>query len=190
MAPFARIVSDKRLVLVPLVILAIANLVMLALVIGPLASRVETLEARATTSALAVTAAERDVQTARALATGKSQAVTDLAVFYREVLPPDHPQARRLTYLRLAQLARTANLDFDRRTFAEDQPRDARLTRVDMTMTVAGTYRDLRRFLHAVETGEDFVVIRGIAVARRDEGQGLLDASLDLSTYYGPADGN
>jgi Tfp pilus assembly protein PilO len=189
MVPVARLLAEKRLLLVPMGLLAIINVVMLGLVIGPLSARVQTLETRATAALLAVTVADRDLQAARALAAGRSQATTDLARFYREVLPPDHPNARRLTYLRLAELARAANLEFDRRTFAQDQPRDARLTRVDMTMTVIGGYRDLRRFLHAAETSEDFIVIRGVSVARKDQESSLLEATLDLSTYYGPADG-
>ncbi len=189
MVPARRLFADKRLILVPMTVLAIVNLVMLGLVIGPLAARVRTLESRATAATAAVATAERDLQTARALASGKSKAATDLELFYREVLPADHVEARRLTYLRLAELARASNLEFDRRSFAQDHPRDARLTRVDLSMTVLGSYRDLREFLHAAETGEDFVVIRGLTVARKDLRSNQLEATLDLSTYYGPGDG-
>ena len=50
MVPTARIVADRRLVVLVLALLAIANFVGLALVVGPIRSRVRTLAQRATTA--------------------------------------------------------------------------------------------------------------------------------------------
>lgn len=187
--PFKRIVFDARFVVVPLALLALANLVMIGLVLGPLASRVHTLEARAASAMQAAATAQRDLTQARALATGKTQAAIDLERFYHDVLPVDQPSARRLTYVRLADVARNAGLDFDRRAFTQDRPKDARLVRADLAMAVRGRYRNLRQFFEAVETGDDFVVIRSVSVGQVAENPGLLEAVLGLSTFYKAPDG-
>jgi Tfp pilus assembly protein PilO len=184
MAPLTRVLADKRLVVVPLAVLALANLVMLGLVLGPLGARVRTLEARAAAATQGAAAAQRDLEQARALASGKSQATTDLQTFYNEVLPADQAGARRVTFLRMAQVARDAGLDFDRRAFAQEQPRGANLVRVDLSMVVTGRYSQLRRFFHAVESGPDFVVIRSVNVGQAGDTPGELEATLELSTYY------
>ena len=185
----ARVMTDKRLVLVPIVVLALVNLVMLGLVLGPLGGRVGTLEARATAATIAAADAQRELDQARALSTGKSQATDDLQQFYTDVLPEDQASARRLTFLRLAQLARGAGLDFDRRAFTQDQQQDAHLVRADLSMVVRGRYPELRRFMHAVESGDDFVVIRGLTVTQSSDTPGVLDATLSISTYYRAPDG-
>lgn len=185
----ARVLSEKRLVVVPLVVLALVNLVMLGLVLGPLGGRVGTLEARATAATIAAADAQREQDEARALSTGKSQATDDLQQFYSDVLPEDQASARRLTFLQLAQLARGAGLDFDRRAFTQDRPKDAHLIRADLSMVVRGRYPELRRFMHAVEAGDDFVVIRGLTVSQSTDTPGMLEATLSISTYYRAADG-
>ena len=189
MTPLSRIFADTRLAAVPLAILAVANLVMLGLVLGPLAGRVQTLEQRATTAALDAQAAQRDLDQARALAVGKTRATDDLQTFYTQVLPVGQSEARRLTFLRLAQVARGAGLDYDRRSFAQESERDARLIRMDMAMVVRGRYDQLRRFFHDVEAGEDFVVIRGVTVGQKSETPGELEATLQISTFYKAPDG-
>lgn len=189
MVPVSRILTDKRFVVAPLALLAVVNLVMLGLVLGPLASRVQTLEARASNATVSAVAAQRELEQARALATGKTQAGEDLQTFYQDVLPPDQSSARRLTFSRLAQLARGAGLDFDRRAFAQEQEKDARLVRVDMSMVVRGRYSQLRQFFHAVEAGEDFVVLRSVNVGQATDTPGVIEATLDISTYYKAPDG-
>lgn len=190
MVPVRRVLTDKRLVVVPLALLAVVNIVMLGLVLGPLGGRVRTLEARAAAATQGAAAASRDLAQARALATGKLQATTDLQTFYDQVLPTDQAAARRVTFLRMAQMARDAGLDFDRRAFAQEQPKGAHLVRVDLAMIVRGRYAQLRRFFHAVESGQDFVVLRSVNVGQATDTPGLLEATLELSTYYRAPDGD
>ncbi len=187
--PFRRIASDKRLWVAPLAILAVIDLVLIGLVLGPLAARVRGLETRANAATVAAAAAQRELDAARALSTGTQQAAGDLERFYTEILPADQASARRLTFLHLGQLAHTSGLDYDRRAFTQAQERDGRLIRVDQTLVVRGRYDALREFLHAVEAGDDFVVVRSINVARADDATGELEAALAVSTYYRAADG-
>lgn len=187
--PLQRIAADKRLWVAPLAVLGVVVLVLIGLVLGPLAARVRGLESRAHAAVVASATAQRELDQARALSVGQVQAAGDIERFYTDILPADQASARRLTLLRLAQIARASGLDYDRRAFAHEQDRDGRLVRVDQTLVVRGRYDALREFLHAVEAGDDFVVVRSITVAPAGETPGELEAALGISTYYRAPDG-
>ncbi len=190
MVPTARILADRRLLVSVLGLLAVVNVVGLAIVFGPLRSRVHTLTTRATAASLAASTAARELATARQTATGSERAATDLQRFYAEILPANQPAARQVTYVRLAQIARESNLEYEQRTFSQDEPeREGVLSRATLTMDVFGTYRDLRRFIHRLETGDEFVVIRQLSVRQGDAAGDPLQAALTLSTYFKASDG-
>lgn len=189
MVPTARILADRRLLVSVLAVLAVANFIGLAMVVGPIRSRVQTLTQRATAASLAVTTATRDLAAARQTSAGSVQAVTDLQRFYGQILPANQPAARQVTLVRLARLARESNLSYDRRAFAQDPPdKDGVLARATLTMSVFGSYRDLRQFLYSLETGSDFVVVRQVSVVQGDPKEPL-EAALVLSTYFKATDG-
>lgn len=192
MVSTARILADRRLIISVLGVLAAANLVALALVLGPLRSRVQTLTQRAGTASLGAVTAARELTQAKQTASGSLKAVGDLDRFYTQILPADQPAARQMTFVRVAQLAREHGLEYDQRTFGQEEPGrtdEGVLTRATLTMSVFGSYRDLRRFLYALETGDDFIVIRDVAVSRSDEPNAPLEAGLTLSTYFKGGDG-
>ena len=190
MVSTSRILADRRLLVSVLAMLAVANLAGLIIVFGPLRVRVRTLTTRATAASLAASTAARELTVARQTATGSHKAVTDLDRFYTKVLPPTQPAARQMTFVRLAQLACDANLSYDQRSFTREKAdRDDVLTRATLTMSVFGTYRDLRQFLYRLESGEDFVVIRDVGLVRGDAAGDPLEAALTLSTFYKAPDG-
>jgi Tfp pilus assembly protein PilO len=101
------------------------------------------------------------------------------------VLPRDLTSARRLTHLRLAQLARQSNLFYGHvSTKEEQQKRDTTLTRMTIEMKLAGSYADMRTFIHEVESSPDFVVVDDLALNEGTEEQGTLEVTLRMSTYY------
>jgi hypothetical protein len=51
-------------------------------------------------------------------------------------------------------------------------------------MTLRGNYEDIRRFIHQVENGTDFIVIDSIALRQGEEAGAPLTLALSLSTYY------
>lgn len=190
MVSVSRILADRRLLVLTLVVIGVANVIGLGLVIGPMRSRVQGLTQRATAASLAATTAARDLVAARETSQGSVTAVEDLKRFYAEILPESQPAARQVTFVRLAQLARESNLTYDRRSFDQSAPdRDGTLTRATLSMSVFGSYRDLRQFLYALESGEDFVVIRDLRVMQSDDPGKPLEAALTLSTYYKASDG-
>ena len=126
--------------------------------------------------------AQRRAQAAGTL-TGKDRAAAELATFYQDVLPSDLAGARRLTHLRLAQLARESNLKFVRATFVPVLERNRTLTQLKIEMSLSGSYRDMRAFIHELETAPEFVVIDNIELGQGADG-GPLSVTLQLSTYY------
>jgi Tfp pilus assembly protein PilO len=179
-----RIVIEKRRIVLPILIALIANAVAYALVVYPLASLVAGGEARAAAAAAALKAAERDQTTAAATVAGKARAEQELAKFYTDVLPRDLGAAGRVMYLQLAQLARECSLRYTRRALETEPVRQSRLATLTMTMTLEGTYQDIRRFIYRIETGAPFVVIDNVALGQGREPNGPLALTLVLSTFY------
>ncbi len=185
MVSTSRILADHRVLVSVLALLGIVSLVGLGMVIGPIRSRVQTLTQRSTVASLAASTAARELADARQTSAGTEQAVADLQRFHAGVLPVSQAAARQVTFVRLAQLAREADLSYDHRTFDQEDPdKEGVLTRATLTMSVFGTYRNLRRFLYALETGPDFVVIREVGVVQSDDPGEPLEAALTLSTYF------
>ena len=70
---------------------------------------------RAEASAQSLREAMADLKDAEATRDGQSQASADLDRFYASVLPSDLPTARRMTHLKLSQLARAHDVEFQER---------------------------------------------------------------------------
>jgi Tfp pilus assembly protein PilO len=186
MTSLSRIVRERRAVLLPLVVLALVNVGLFAFAVYPLSLRASSLEREAESASRVRLMAGRDLAAARNVATGRERADRDLREFYRDVLPPDLAGARRITYARLAQMAREAGLRYDRRRYETDSgEKGATLERLGITMTLEGDYAGVRSFIHALETAPEFVVIEGVSLAERPQGEDVtLTLDLALATYY------
>ncbi len=178
-----RAMSEHRRVVLPLVIALGINVVVFAAGVYPLSQRVANIEQRDRTAEEQLLAAQRDHAQAAGTLSGKDRAATELASFYKDVLPSDLAGARRLTHLRLAQLARESNLKFLRASFEPVAERNRTLTRLKIEMALSGTYTDMRAFIHQLETSPEFVVIDNVELGEGAEG-GPLSVTLHLSTYY------
>lgn len=181
--PLQRIVREHRRVIVPLAIVFGINVVVYAALVYPLAQRVANIEQRDRTAEDQLRGAQRDFSQANGTLTGKDRATAELATFYKDVLPPDLAGARRLTHLRLAQLARDANLQFVRATFESVPPKDGTLAQLKIEMALSGSYTNVRAFIHQLETAPEFVVIDNIELGQGADA-GPLAVTLHLSTYY------
>jgi Tfp pilus assembly protein PilO len=185
-----RVMREHRRVVVPLAIALGVNIVLYAAVVYPLAQRVANIEQRDRTAEEQLQAAQREHAQAAGTLTGKDRAAAELATFYKDVLPTDLAGARRLTHLRLAQLARESNLKFLHASFEPVAERNRTLTRLKIEMVLSGSYADMRAFIHQLETSPEFVVIDNVELGEGAEG-GPLSVTLHLSTYYREsADGN
>jgi Tfp pilus assembly protein PilO len=181
-----RIYREKRRLILPLAVLAVANLAALLLLVYPLSRRVAATEQRAHDSATRLLRASQEYRAVRATLEGRERTDKQLERFYAEVLPKDQTAARRITYLKLAQLARDADLLYERRSFdTNTDDKKSELTEMEIEVPLQGEYADMRRFIHTLETAPEFLVIRGVQLAKSsDEKSSALTLTLHLTTYY------
>jgi Tfp pilus assembly protein PilO len=184
-AALARIFAEKRSWLVPLAIALLANVAVYVLAVYPLSIKVRGAEARARAAAAELTAARNDQASAQAAHTARDRATAALSSFYSDVLPRDLTGARRVTYLRVAQLAQKLGLQAVHRTYAPEKPvRDSSLGKLRTDMTFAGDYDEIRQFIYDLEAAPEFVVIEDMTLAEGAESGAPLMLTLSLSTYY------
>ena len=179
-----RILGEKRRLILPIAIVLAANVAIFAAAVVPLTRRVASAADRAALAAETLGQARARHEAAKALVSGLGRADDELHRFYRDVLPGDWTAARRITYLRLVQLAREHGLQ-PARTGSEPQAnKDSALARLQMTMQLTGDYASIRRFIYDLETAPEFVVIENVALAQGSEANAPLVLTIEVSTYY------
>jgi Tfp pilus assembly protein PilO len=179
-----QIFGDYRRLILALAVVAIVNMAVDALVIYPLSLKVGSSERRAATVTEQLHAAQKDSDGVHATLAKTGQAESDLARFYKDVLPADISGARRLTYARLASMASEHNLTIVQRSYALDDSYKGRLERLQIEMSINGEYPDIRDFIYAVETAPEFVVIENVGVTEGARAQSGLTVALRLATYF------
>ena len=182
--PLRRIFDEKRRLMLPVLAGLALNILLYVGVVYPLGARVRSTEARALAAAQALLDAEREHASARGIAEGRDRTDAALKAFYKDVLPPNMAQARQATFLRLTQLAEQHNLQHSRRDTAVEGGKGASVDRMRITMSLQGSYEDIRRFIYQVESGTDFIVIDTVALRQGAESGSPLTLDLTLSTYY------
>lgn len=190
MTDVARIATEKRRILVPVVLLVLANILLYAVVVFPLGRQVASAEDQARAEQLQVRRSRTDLSNAKASVTGKQQADAALQKFYKDVLPGDGSEARRITFTRLQQLAQQSNVRLGSGANSVSHVKNSTLSKLTTTYTLAGDYRDVRKFIYALETMPEFVILENINLntsgntpAGDTQDRGLA-MSLDIATYY------
>jgi Tfp pilus assembly protein PilO len=183
-----RVMAEKRRLIVPLALAAIANVLLYAVVVFPLGHQVKSAEADARVQREELNRARLDYQSAKATVTGKQQADAALQKFYKDVLPSDQGIARRLTYTRLDQLAKQANVKLEHGTNLVKQEKGSKLSKLTTSYTLTGDYRDVRRFIYSLETAPEFIVLEnvGLSAATGDQQpqNRSLAMNLEIATYF------
>jgi hypothetical protein len=193
MIPLRRVFEEKRRLIMPLLIALLANVALYAFAVYPLERRAAGARQRAENARNARLNGERELAAAKGTIEGTDRADQELKKFYQEVLPRSQAAARRVTYLRLARLAREAELGPGHTArFEPIEIRDSRLTRLRTTLDLQGSYRAIRRFIYLLETSPEFMIIENVSLSQAGAGDdGGLQVTLELSTYYsGPASGS
>jgi len=180
----SRVIADHRRWLVPAGAILAINVAVLVLVVMPLGQSVQSGEARAGVSAQALREATADLADAEATRDGQGQASQDLERFYRDVLPGDFTTARRITHVKLAQLARSHDVTLERGTATPQTLRDSVLERLQVNYSLTGDWDDVRQLIYDIETGADFIVIDNVGLSEGVDANAGLSLVLDLSTYY------
>jgi hypothetical protein len=186
-----RIFAEKRRLIVPLAIAIVANVLLYALVVYPLAVRSAGAADRAAAAAQQRLAAERELQVARGLITGKAQAEEELDAFYKKVLPTNVAAARSLTYVPVVEIARRNDVNYLSRAYEDPEdvhPEDSRrlgvsLKRLTTRVVLQGDYESIRAFVYELEQAPQFVVIDQVTLLEAEEGNPVT-LTVTLSTFY------
>lgn len=184
MSLLGRVIVEKRAVLVPIAVAIAGNLAAYGILVYPLQGRVSSGETRVFAAAGAQRLAEQDLAGARATQAGKQTAEVQLQKFYHQVLPGTPGDARKAAYLRLAQLGAESNLRYQRQTAEAAPEKNSPLTKLHLILVLDGSYQDVRRFIHAVETAPEFLVIDNMVLTVRNEPNAPLVLTLAISTYF------
>jgi Tfp pilus assembly protein PilO len=180
-----RVLAEKRRLILPIVVVLVVNIALFAIVLYPLSKKVAGSEDQARAASAALTSAKRDYDAARATVKGKGQADQELQKFYTDVLPPDLSAARRATFLRIEQLAQRSNLRLERETTSDPKPlRDSQLVKFTYRASLSGEYRNIRRFIHELETAPEFLVLENVELTQSEIENRGLNVSVDIATYY------
>jgi hypothetical protein len=181
-----RIMAEKRRLIVPLMLAIVANVLLYALVVFPLGRQVVSAEAEAGVQRDQLTRARQDALSAKATVTGKQQADVALQTFYKDVLPASSAAARKLTFTRLAQLAKQANVQLETGTNTLTPLKGSQLSKLTTSYTLTGDYRDVRKFIYSLETAPEFIVLENVALASAlgEQRPRALAMDLEIATYF------
>lgn len=188
MTLWRRIYAERRRVLLPLLLAMAANVVVFLLVVLPLGRSVAASEAAAQAAAFDLASARQLERQARNATASRDRADRELQQFYTSVLPRSFAVAERTANRWLQQAAREAGLDYRGANFAWDEVRDSPLSRAFSNATLRGRYADIRQFLHAVESANEFLVVERLELGQPNAATGgsagLLEVSLLVSTFF------
>jgi len=185
MTEFSRIATEKRRILLPVVVLVLANVLLYFVVVFPLGRQVASAETQATAEQQHLRRSRSDLNNAKASVTGKQQAQAALQKFYQDVLPKDASEARRITFTRLQQLAQQSNVRLSSGTNAVSHEKNSELSKLTTTYLLSGDYRDVRRFIYALETTPEFIVLENVNLNSAGDTQDRgLAMTLNIATYY------
>ena len=88
----------------------------------------------------------------------------------------------------IAQLARAHGLRYSRAQSEPSAERNSTLTRLKIDISLAGSYMEIRSFVHALETAPEFVVIDNVQLSEEEESGEGLALTLALSTFFRSAE--
>jgi Tfp pilus assembly protein PilO len=181
-----RVFRERRAVMVPLAIFLAANVIVLLAVVWPLKRTVDGAADANYAAATALASARQEEAKAKAQREGKERADAELQEFYCVILPRDLRGATETTNFSLHQLARENNLTFRAGTWDHEESRDSDLTKVTGQFTLIGDYKNIRSFLHGVESATEFVIIESVGLAAANSGQAnsQLELALTVATFF------
>ena len=179
-----RVLAEKRTLILPIVVVLVINVALYLLVVYPLSKKVAGGQQQSEAALAALNAARRDLNAARATVAGKGEADQELQKFYSDVLPPDVSGARRITFFRIDQLADQCGLRVERQTSDPKAQRDSSLVKFTYRASLSGEYRNIRRFVHELETAPEFLVLENLQLRQSEVENRGLNVDVEIATYY------
>lgn len=188
MTLWRRILVERRAVVLPLLVVLLANVAAYVLLVLPLEHSVTSAGTESMQALGDLARAKREANDAKNARTSSVQADDELKKFYGGVLATNFPQARDVADFWLDRTARASGVTKKGSEYDYEVVKDSRLVRVKGTVSLEGSYGNIRRFLYAAETAKEFIVIEKVELSESSTnvtgGSDTLGVKLNLSTYY------
>ena len=189
MSLIQRVFTERRRVVLPLLVFLVADGVALGAVFWLQRTRDSAEESRIE-AVLSLEAARKQEASAKGDKASMARADIELKTFYGEVLPKNFATAVNVTNFWLSGSAEAARLRYRSGQFESEAVRESRLTKASALVTLVGDYADIRRFLYEVETAQEFVIIERVELSQPNlvQGNAQLELALTVATYFlGPS---
>jgi hypothetical protein len=191
MSLWNRIFQERRIVILPLMVVLIANVAVLALLVLPRERGVASMGDRVEESRHEAALAQLSLTKVKEQRASKALAEQQLKKFYEEVLPADARESQEMTNFALERVARESGVIEKNGQSGYEPVKESRLERVTSRVVLNGPYQNIRRFLYALENARPFVVIEKVELSPSNESgmnasnQGnTIEVTLEISTYY------
>lgn len=177
-------VRTGKWTLLALGVLLAANLVVFFTYRVQQKQRIDELRARRATLESELSAAEAQRDQANAQIASVKQLEGELDRIYNETW--GRPDERLTPLLReLYRLARESGLQPSARSYSNEQSlREGEATAMTIAFGVDGTYDQLRRMIHLIETSDQYVVIDSLTLADAAESGSRLSINMQLRTLF------
>jgi len=188
-----RILVERRAIVLPLLVVLVANAAVFILGVLPLRHSVTSAEEESINSRADLARAQRDVFDAKNAQTSTVRADEELKRFYEGVLATSFGQARDVADFWLDRAARHAGVIKKNSTYDYEVIKNSRLVRLRGKVVLEGDYANIKRFLYSAEVAKEFIVIEKVelsqtGVVSNNVGNALA-VELELSSYYVQAPG-
>ena len=131
----------------------------------------------------ALAARRAEVERRETYLEGLQQAERDLAHLREQVLSTR--DLRLVSVQReLTRLCDQFNIDLQTVTLDHDDLLDEELDRMVMVVPLEGGYANLRKFLQAVESSDEFLLVEKVGLGKGKEGGVMLQLNITLATYF------
>lgn len=172
-----------RVLLLAYATLALINVVFFLLLTRPKVAEYRTMTQKTAPLIEAVKNRETQVDDLETYLQALEQAQVDLKQLREEILSTKN---RRMVpvQLELERLAQQFQIDSDQVEYDNEPLEEEGLERFAMVVPLEGGYQNLRSFIHAVESSDQFLVIERVNLVRSREGGVLLQLNITLATYF------
>lgn len=188
MSLWRRVFTERRTIILPILVLVAASVAAFVLGVLPLQRAVANAEETALASRNTLNLARITDRAAKSTVQSKDQAIAELQKFYAEILPADYARARSLVAFWAQKQAYESRLTFKSGDWDLKEIEDSKLVRVTGKMTLTGSYADISRFLYAAETAEEFFIVEKVLLGQAGltspNSMQPLDIELQVATYY------
>jgi len=128
--------------------------------------------------------AKRDVVEKQESFLGAVEGTTDDLKDLRENILATRDQRLVAVQQELARLCDQFGIDLNTVGYDSELLPAEELDRLSMIVPLEGNYANLRKFLHAVETSDKFLIVERVSLAQGKVGGQQLSLSIQLATYF------